>query len=163
VEVSSREGAGTRFTLFFLATRETPTLQAGTILFEDYSGNGEKVLVVDDVEEQRNFMIEMISRFGYSAVDVQSGEAAVAYVQENRIDLVLLDMLMDPGIDGLETLKRILAIVPDQKAIILSGFSETERVEAALELGAGAYLKKPVVMEKLGLAVRNALRGARKN
>ncbi len=163
VEVSSREGAGTRFTLFFLATRETPTLQVGTILFEDYSGNGEKILVVDDVEEQRNFMIEMISRFGYSAVAVESGEAAVAYVQENRIDLVLLDMLMDPGIDGLETLKRILAIVPDQKAIILSGFSETERVEAALELGAGAYLKKPVVMEKLGLAVRNALCGVGKN
>ncbi len=157
VEVSSREGEGTRFSLYFPATREASKVQACTIPFEDYSGNGEKILVVDDVEEQRNLMIEMLGRFGYQVDAVESGEAALGFVQTERVDLLLLDMVMDPGIDGLETLRQILEIEPDQKVIILSGFSETERVEAALELGAGTYLKKPVVMEQLGLAVRNTL------
>jgi DNA-binding NarL/FixJ family response regulator len=66
-------------------------------------------------------------------------------------------MIMDPGIDGLETYQRVLAINPKQKAIIASGFSETDRVHAAQSLGAGAYIRKPYVMEKLGLAVKKEL------
>jgi two-component system cell cycle sensor histidine kinase/response regulator CckA len=64
---------------------------------------------------------------------------------------------MDPGMDGLDTYLQILEIHPQQKAIIVSGFSETERVIKAQELGAGAYVKKPYVLEKLGLAVRKEL------
>jgi PAS domain S-box-containing protein len=157
VEVNSREGSGTRFTLYFPATREASAMETCAIPFEDYSGNGERILVVDDVKEQRQLMIEMLTRFGYSAVAVESGEAAVTYIKSRRADLLLLDMVMDPGMDGLDTLRKVLEIVPDQLAIILSGFSDTERVEAALNLGACDYLKKPVVMEQLGLAVRNAL------
>ena len=64
---------------------------------------------------------------------------------------------MDPGIDGLETYKRISGFHPGQKAIIVSGFSETERVKDAQRLGAGAYVKKPYLLEKIGLAVRDEL------
>jgi len=66
-------------------------------------------------------------------------------------------MIMDPGIDGLETYKRILELYPKQKAIIVSGFSETELVKEAQRLGAGAYVKKPYLLEKIGLAVRDEL------
>jgi len=66
-------------------------------------------------------------------------------------------MIMDPGIDGLETYQQILSIHPDQKAIIVSGFSETRRVKKLQRLGAGEYVKKPYLMEKLGSAVRDAL------
>jgi len=69
----------------------------------------------------------------------------------------VLDMIMDPGMDGLETYKRILEINPKQKAIIVSGFSRTERVEKAQELGAGAYIRKPYILETLGMAVRMEL------
>ena len=62
-------------------------------------------------------------------------------------------MIMDPGIDGLETYKQILQINPDQKAIIASGFSETWRVKEALRLGAGTYVKKPYTIDKIGQAV----------
>ena len=72
-------------------------------------------------------------------------------------DLMVLDMIMDPGMDGLETYRNILEIHPRQKAIIVSGFSETYRVNAAQALGAGTYVKKPYIIEKLGLAVRNEL------
>jgi YesN/AraC family two-component response regulator len=66
-------------------------------------------------------------------------------------------MIRDPGMDGLDTYKKVLEIHPKQKAIIVSGFSESDRVHAAQELGAGAYVRKPYVMEKLGLAVRKEL------
>ncbi|UCG66088.1 MAG: response regulator, partial [Deltaproteobacteria bacterium] len=72
-------------------------------------------------------------------------------------DLLVLDMIMDPGIDGLETYKRILKLHPHQKAIIVSGFSETRRVKEAQKLGAGSYVKKPYTLNKLGTAIKNQL------
>ena len=62
-------------------------------------------------------------------------------------------MIMEPGIDGLETYKGILKYKPDQKAVIASGFSETWRVKEAQRLGAGAYVKKPYTIDKIGQAV----------
>jgi len=94
---------------------------------------------------------------GYSVTSVSSGEEVVDYLKSNSADLLVLDMIMDPGIDGLETYKRILEFHPRQKALIVSGFSETERVKEAQILGAGAYLKKPFLLEKIGLAVRDEL------
>ncbi len=72
-------------------------------------------------------------------------------------DLLVLDMIMEPGIDGLETYKRILKLHPGQKAIITSGFSETDRVKEAQKLGVGAYVKKPYMLEKIGIAVKKEL------
>jgi len=66
-------------------------------------------------------------------------------------------MIMNPGIDGLETYRQIREINPKQKAIIASGFSETERVKEAYKLGVGQYIKKPYTLEKIGIAVRNEL------
>jgi YesN/AraC family two-component response regulator len=66
-------------------------------------------------------------------------------------------MIMDPGIDGFETYRRISEFKPKQKAIIVSGFAETERVKMAQSLGAGAYLKKPYLRERIGMAVRKEL------
>ncbi|MCF8037162.1 MAG: response regulator, partial [Desulfobacteraceae bacterium] len=71
------------------------------------------------------------------------GEAAVSYIQEKQVDLLILDMIMDPGIDGLETYERILEIQPDQKAIVVSGYSETPRLRKIQELGAVEFLRKP--------------------
>jgi YesN/AraC family two-component response regulator len=81
----------------------------------------------------------------------------VAYLKEHKTDLMVLDMIMDPGMDGLDTYKKVLEIHPKQKAIIVSGFSESDRVKAAQALGAGAYVRKPYVIEKLGLAVKKEL------
>jgi DNA-binding NtrC family response regulator len=94
---------------------------------------------------------------GYFVTSVASGEEAIDYMKKNSADLLILDMIMDPGIDGLETYKRILELHPEQKAIIASGFTETKRVKEAQKLGAGAYVKKPYILEKIGLAVRKEL------
>lgn len=62
-----------------------------------------------------------------------------------------------PGIDGLETYRRLLRHHPRQKAVITSGFAETDRVRQAQSLGAGAYIKKPYTVEALGTAIRSEL------
>jgi CheY-like chemotaxis protein len=99
----------------------------------------------------------MLQQLGYDVVTAAGGEEAVEYLKRNRVDLVLLDMIMAPGMDGLETYRAISGFRPDQKAIIVSGFSETERVREARSLGAGGYVKKPYVLERIGKAVREEL------
>jgi YesN/AraC family two-component response regulator len=66
---------------------------------------------------------------------------------------------MDPGIDGLETFKRVQQIHPNQKAIIVSGYSDSAKVKSVQKLGAGDYVKKPCVLEEIGMAVKSALGG----
>jgi two-component system, cell cycle sensor histidine kinase and response regulator CckA len=120
-------------------------------------GNGETILVVDDVKEQRELASLLLTRLNYNVASVRSGEEAVQYLKQHAVDLVVLDMIMDPGIDGLDTYSKVLETHPRQKAIIVSGFAETERVARAQALGAGADVKKPYVLERLGLAVREEL------
>jgi DNA-binding NtrC family response regulator len=98
-----------------------------------------------------------VKKVNYRAALASSGEEALDYLRTHPADLLVLDMIMDPGLDGLDTYKKILEIRPKQKAIIVSGFSETARVNSAQALGAGTYVKKPYVLEKLGLAVRKEL------
>ena len=162
IDVRSKEGEGSTFTLYFPVTRDGVSGDEISVPVTDYTGNGETILVVDDVREQRELAVRMLTKLCYRVDSVSGGEAAVEYVKSHdRIDLIVLDMVMDPGIDGLETYRQILEIRPGQKAIIVSGFSETERVSQARALGAGAYVRKPYVMERLGLAVRNELAGTR--
>jgi two-component system, cell cycle sensor histidine kinase and response regulator CckA len=159
VDVRSSEGKGTTFTLFFPATRQSVVDDAAKIPLEQYLGHGESVLVVDDVEEQRKAAGAILTRLGYRVNAVSSGEEAVAYLTGNAADILVLDMIMDPGMDGLETYKRIREINPRQKVILVSGFAETNKVREAQSLGAGAYVRKPYVMEKVGVALRRELDG----
>lgn len=112
---------------------------------------------MDDADEQRDIASRILRKLGYSVTSVSSGEEAVDYLKDYSADLLILDMIMDPGIDGLETYKRILEFNLDQKAVIVSGFPETNRVKKAQRLGAGAYIKKPFLLEKIGPAVRDEL------
>ena len=157
IDVRSEEGKGSTFTLYFPVTREEIKTKEIFVNISEYMGRGETILVVDDVEGQRELAAEMLRRLNYTVATVPSGEQAVAYLKDHPVDLMVLDMIMDPGMDGLDTYRSVLEIHPQQKAIIVSGFSETERVEAAQALGAGSYVKKPYILEKLGLAVRQEL------
>ncbi len=157
IDVKSAEGKGTTFTLYFPVTRKEAAADKPMISVKRYMGKGESILIVDDMEEQREIASGILSKLGYSVTSVSSGEEAVAYLKEHTADLIVLDMIMAPGIDGLETYKRIIELLPKQKAIIASGFSQTGRVQEAQRLGVGAYVKKPYVLEKIGMAVRAEL------
>ena len=157
IDVSSRVGEGTTFTLYFPATRDEQTAPPERTPVERYMGRGETVLVVDDIAEQRDVASGLLRKLGYRVHSVSSGEEAIEYLKQNRADILILDMIMAPGMDGMEAYRRILEIHPQQKAILVSGFSETYRVRKAQLLGAGVYVKKPYVMETIGLALRKEL------
>lgn len=157
IDLKSGPNDGTVFELFFPITREAITEKNLLLPIEDYSGNGETILIIDDVESQRKISSEMLNKIGYHTVSVSSGEEAVEYLKDHTVDLLLLDMIMDPGINGRETYQRILAIHPNQKAVIVSGYAETEEVKKTHHLGAGQFVKKPFTIEKIGLAVKQEL------
>lgn len=157
IDVQSTEGRGTDFFIYLPACRQPSVRKTSRHSVDDYMGNGEYLLIIDDIEDQRNIATGILTKLGYSVEAVSSGEAAVAYLKDRKADLLILDMIMDPGMDGLETYKQILQIHPNQKAVIASGYSESERVKEAQRLGAGAYVKKPYLMEKMAIAVREEL------
>jgi len=157
IDVQSTEGKGTQFFIYLPACRQPSTRKAARRSIEDYRGKGEFLLIVDDVEDQRKIATGILTKLGYRVDAVSSGEEAVDYLKTRTADLLILDMIMDPGIDGLETYKQILQLHPTQKAIIASGYSESDRVKEAQKLGAGAYVKKPYLMEKMAVAVREEL------
>lgn len=157
INVDSDKGKGTVFKLFFPVTRMEADKCDADFSIKDYIGNGEKILVVDDVREQREIASMLLTKLGYDVKAASSGEEAIEYMREESADLLILDMIMDPGIDGLETYKSILKLHPGQKAIIASGYSETDRVQEAHNLGASQYVRKPYSLNKIGSAVKAEL------
>lgn len=157
IELQSQEGEGTTFTLYFPVTQQEISEATHPATLENYIGNGQSILIVDDSSSQREIAMELLTNLNYFVKSVASGEEAVDYLKENSVDLLVLDMIMAPGIDGLETYKRILDFKPHQKAIITSGYSETNRVKGALAAGVKAYIRKPYSLEELGVAIKEAL------
>ncbi|RJX35104.1 MAG: PAS domain S-box protein [Desulfurivibrio sp.] len=158
IDVRSSQGHGASFILYFPVSREPLTGKVEQLFaIEQYRGDGESILVVDDVSEQRELATQMLAQMGYQVAAAASGDEAVALLADSEFDLLVLDMIMEPGMDGLDTYKAVLGIRPGQKAIIASGYSETDRVHEAQLLGAGPYLRKPYTLEKLVRAVREEL------
>lgn len=156
IDLITEEGQGTTFTLYFPASRSE--MQTSAIVhIDDYLGHGESILIIDDSPEQRALAEQMMLRLGYDVTTAASGEEAVKQVSRRAYDVLILDMIMPPGMNGLETYKQILDIVPDQKAVIASGYAMSEHVHETQRLGAGRYIKKPFTLEKIGLAVRAEL------
>ena len=159
IDVQSVESEGTTFKLYFPVGMEQAAETKIPSDLKDLEGNGESVLIVDDMEDQREIARSMLARLGYRPDSVASGEEALRYVREKKPDLLLLDMIMRPGMDGLETYQEILGIHPGLKAVIASGFSETDRVKQAQRLGAGRYIRKPYSLKQLGIAIKEQLDG----
>jgi len=156
VRVKNNEN-GITFQLYFPITRDEILNNELSKLLNEYRGNGETILVVDDMKIQREISCKIFETLGYKPIAVSCGEDAVDYLEEFAVDLLFLDMIMDPGINGRETYEKVLEIHPKQKAILVSGFGETKEVQKAKALGVGQYLRKPFTLENIGLAVKNEL------
>lgn len=148
---------GTTFNLYFPVTLQNRLQHESSFDISELHGNNELILVVDDVEAQRKISTGIVNKLGYKTESVASGEAAVEYIKNRAVDLILLDMIMAPGIDGQKTYEQILQHRPHQKAIIVSGFAETDNVKETLRLGASCFLKKPLKIKEIGVAIKNAL------
>jgi len=153
-DVFSEVGKGTEFILYFPVTKAAVT--APTANSDDCRGT-EKVLVVDDNPEQREIAFDLLTNLGYRVWTAADGHKAVEYLAEHAVDIIVLDMIMEAEFDGLDTYREILKTHPGQKAVVVSGFSATERVTEILQLGAGAFVKKPFTMSAIGQAVRREL------
>jgi PAS domain S-box-containing protein len=154
IDVHSEPEKGSDFILYFPATKDLAELDGPAC--PNIRGN-EKVLVVDDVIEQRELAATVLGSLGYKVHIVADGHEAIDYLNCNEVDVVVLDMIMEPGFDGLDTYREIIKLHPGQKAIITSGFSETDRVKEAERLGVAKYIRKPYTMQKLGKAIREIL------
>jgi two-component system, cell cycle sensor histidine kinase and response regulator CckA len=149
---------GTTFHLFFPATDQQISRNDTHTALEELRGKGESILAIDDEPQQLDITKSILTTLNYYVHCVNSGEEAIAYMEKGRVDLILLDMIMDPGINGLQTYKRILQLHPGQRAVIVSGFAESNNVRMAQSLGAQGFIKKPYSIEQLGQVVKNELR-----
>lgn len=159
LDVKSSPGNGTTITVLLPAFEDDKTVrpESGPQTIE--RGNEETILLVDDDVEQRILGKCILPTLGYKIETAASGEEAIDLLREGPVDLVLLDMIMDGGMDGLDTYRAILRIQPRQKVIIISGYSETERIKKAMQLGVRSCLKKPYTLEKLAATIHKDLSG----
>lgn len=148
---------GSNFELYFPITRESSSLLSDKAPETEYQGNGEKLLIIDDEENQREIGKDLLMALGYQVEAVPSGAEAVEYLKRCSADLIILDMILCDGWNGCKTYSEILKVRPRQKAIIASGFAETSNVKATQRMGAGKYIKKPYTLEQIGKAVKDEL------
>ncbi len=154
IDLHANGTQGTVFSLYFSVATEQ---QAKVVPPQQWISGQGRILVVDDVSQQRQLAIRMLQRLGYEVDVVEHGRAAIAWLKTQSCDLVLLDMVMEKHFDGLDTYRAIREFRPGQICIIVTGYSETERVLTALELGVSGRLYKPYTMEDLSMTVQKAL------
>lgn len=146
---------GTSFNLYFPATDDVKvetTAQSIT-----WSPSSKNILVVDDEPQLRDIADEMLSNCGYSVATVSSGEQAIEALKTSEYDLVLLDMMMAPGLNGRQTYEEIIKFRPKQKALIASGYSEDEEIKKVIALGVSGFIQKPYELNQLRLAVQKSM------
>lgn len=157
IEVESQVGHGSKFTIYFPFIEEKP-LQEQMASYSISYQNSENLLIVEDSEEQRRLSQRLLGHLGYDIVCVENGRACIEYLKNHGVDLVLLDMIMEEDFDGLDTYKEIRKIQPELPVIIVSGFSESERIKEAIELGVKQLVKKPFRLNTIGRVIREVLR-----
>ena len=157
IDIKSGSG-GTSFELFMPSTDEIEFRNNPAISINALRGNGEVILVVDDQETQCLTTRNLLTSIGYSTSMANSGKHALEVCRETPVDLVILDMILENGMNGRETYEEMLKINPQQKAIVVSGFSENEELAKIKELGVSHFIKKPYTLDQLGMAVKQSLR-----
>ena len=158
IDIKSKAGEGTQAIIYLPSTTEAYDLKEEEGFVPDSSeGKDKLVLIVDDVKEQREMATEIVRSLGYQAVSVPSGEAAIEYFKNNNVDVMLLDIIMAPGINGIETYKDIVKYEPDIKVICTSGYFEPEAVNKLKKLGITEFLPKPYTIESFSNALKREL------
>jgi signal transduction histidine kinase/CheY-like chemotaxis protein len=156
VETSSDAG-GTRFDLFFPSVGEGTVEKSKEASMDEIMGMGQAVLVVDDLPAQREIACRILDLLGYESHGVGSGHQALAFMEKNRVDLVVLDMVMDSGIGGITTYRKMKKIAPTLRAVVVSGCARKRDVVEIQKLGAGSFIQKPYTVVDLGKAIKEEL------
>ena len=114
------------------------------------------ILIVDDEAGIRESLSSILQEDGFQVETAASGEECLELVQHRPVDVILLDIWL-PGIDGMETLRRLRETEPSPMVVMISGHGNIETAVRATKLGAFDFVEKPLSLEKIGLVVKNAL------
>ncbi|MBW2709643.1 MAG: sigma-54-dependent Fis family transcriptional regulator [Deltaproteobacteria bacterium] len=114
------------------------------------------ILVVDDESAIRESLKDWLMEDGYSVALAIDGENAIAMVQESQYDVILLDLKM-PGIDGLETMRRIKEVSPDSEVLMMTAYASVDTAVQAMKEGAFDYLVKPFDPDEVELQIKKIL------
>src|SRR5690606_12642858 len=120
-------------------------------------GTMKTILIIDDEESIRESLIGILMDEGFRTLFASNGEEGLALLRDESPDLVLLDIWM-PGMDGLETLRRLKETYPEQPVVMMSGHGTIETAVRATKLGAFDFIEKPLSLEKVLLTIQNALK-----
>ena len=115
-----------------------------------------RVLVVDDEEDFLETLVNRLNKRNIDTTGVLSGEAALEEMKKNLFDVVILDIKMPGGMDGIETLREIKKIQPLAEVLLLTGHGSVETSIEGMKLGAFDYLLKPVKLEELLIKLAQA-------
>ncbi|MBI3319499.1 MAG: sigma-54-dependent Fis family transcriptional regulator, partial [Candidatus Omnitrophica bacterium] len=115
-----------------------------------------QLLVIDDEPDTGPLFSRILGEQGFTVQAAVSGEEGLRILKEKAVDLVLLDVLL-PGMNGLETLRRIKTLRPDTAVIMMTGHETVKTAVEAMKLGAYDYLPKPLTPDRLGRSIQQAL------
>lgn len=156
IDVTS-SARGTAFELYFPIDHQRVSKKPQINSLDRLLGNGERLLIIDDEEAQRLLATSVLRRLGYVAQSVATGEQAIALLKNSTFDLLVLDLILEPGLSGYDTYRKILQFVPDQKAIVTSGYHTHPDLQKFSTLGVSRYLGKPLSVASLAQAVQEML------
>jgi len=158
IDVESKLGIGTKFSIYFPATTEKKKRTEKDKQLHKGCG---RILVVDDRQEQREIATLMLTTLGYEVESVDSGQETIKYLKHHQTDVIWLDMILEDKMDGLDTYIEIIKIKPDQKTIIVSGYSKSERITEAKELGVNSFIQKPYSINDISVSLNEVLGDSR--
>ncbi|MBU4485537.1 MAG: response regulator, partial [Candidatus Delongbacteria bacterium] len=154
IELKSKMGEGTTFDIYLPALSEYLPFGADITEKTSFRGNGEKILILDDEEIQLEVADSLFTELNYKVRTFSDPHKTMKEIDDFKPDLVILDMILTEDMDGLDVYRQINEKHKDLKVIIISGFSESERVKEAILLGVKKYIKKPFTIEEIGYAIR---------
>lgn len=154
IDVKSEPDTGTTFEIYLPISDKEIKLKAAPQNVQNLYGSNERILIVDDEISQRDISNKILKELNYNSFDVESGEKCLEYLVDNNVDLILLDIFMDGGIDGTDTFRRIKKLYPKQKVIFVSGYAVPVKLEILKEVGDFEFLNKPYTIEQLGNAIK---------
>ena len=123
----------------------------------DMNKKAKRILLVDDTENIRTLLTELLDTMGYRVLEAKDGEEAMKLVEIGPIDLVMTDLKM-PKMDGIKLTLAIRRIKPDLPIIVYSGYRFIDTAPAALKAGANEYITKPFLQTKIKQVVERLLK-----